>query len=175
MNLIIHLINALLNWVISLVPIPVFITPPNGTSIYMMRIKKLPLGTDIQVKKGIYSFGKWFGEYLGPNRYEILDSIAWWSFKDPIQIPTINFNRDPLFDGAGTITIMSDRRHRQVWDYRHIDGKKMNVTYDMRKKLETNPFATTLPDKEERLKKKTEKVREEKFNAYKKATGKDLW
>lgn len=175
MNLIIHLINALLNWIISLVPIPAFITPPNGTPIYMMRIKKLPLGTDIQVKKGVYFFGKWLGEYLGPNRNELLDSIVWWSFKDPVQIPTINFNRDPLFDGVGTITIRSDRRHRQVWDYRHIDGKKMNVTYDMRKQLEKNPFATTLPDKAKRLEKKTEKIREEKFNAYKKTTGKDLW
>lgn len=165
MNTFIRLLNLFINFIISLVPIPMFITPPKG-------IKLWGLHKDWYFFDVTYNGEQLDAGYLSHRKRVLynLDQFKVWGFNELVRIPYIK--KTPAMVRPTGLQIVTDRRTQEVWDYTDALGKKMKVTYTQRKQLEKDRFYTSNSEKKKLVDAGFERIIERENTQSKALTGK---
>lgn len=167
MNKAIDLLNYFINFLVSLVPIPAVLRPPQDEQVRFMHRHLFWVDCT-------YRGDKYVGSYLSATKRATYDKsdVLFYRFVNVLNIPHIPTRKATVT--PTNITLILGRKEKEVWDYKDPLGKEYKVTYNQRKQLEKNPLATTVGDKAEKLKANQEKAMELKHNQLKQIRGNSL-
>lgn len=168
LNTTISFINAFLNWVVSLLPVPRIVKPPVEESVWFLH-------KDFYVFRGYWDGQTFRGPYISSSRRSKYDpeEVYLWGFSSLLHIPQLSKKGATI--SHSRVHIITDRRSKELYDYVDKNGKKMKVTWNQKKNLEKNPYYTSVSDKRDLINKQVYKRAEQENEQFHKETGKWLY
>ena len=155
----IKFLEHLFSFIANLVWIPWFISPPENTPVdYMTDQGYIMSGT---YKDSLFQM---YPEKRSPDK-------TWgWRYRGQITLPKPSFGRTRSFG----VTILTNPRSDNVWDFVDGAGEKHHVSYNTKKYLEENPFGSTIEGKRKKMEEKKEQQTKKQFDKIKKIKGNTL-
>lgn len=156
-NSFLKVLDHLLTFLINLVWIPSFISPPNATPVDFIT-------KDWYILAGTFRDGQY---HYYPAKYS---EVKGWRPRFQVTVPKLSLSDSNYFNATFLFSPESDK----VWEYQDLAGEKHHVTYNTRKLMEDNPMNTTVEDKATRIQEQTQKAKQQNHERVSKIKGNSL-